>query len=167
MSIYRRKKKEDDSPPVATHERLADAAPVGNEWVGLGAPDGAQVDQYSAWAERMRSKRSRNQEMIDGRPDDEQPGYWNPDTVFTESERVAQEEISSRPDPLVIHGLLKTLDLSSGATSDEISAAYKNLVKRHHPDRYVQADEPTRSFHDERMREITTAYRSLRTLGPT
>lgn len=175
MSIYRRKSRteEQQTPKMArrsqtptttqaTENIFADSS---NQWVGLGEPDPEQSDQYSAWANRMRSKRTRNQEMIIGEQAPEPVSYWNTETVFVESERIAQDEVKDRPDPLVVHSLLEILDLRDGATQQDIAIAYKQLVKQHHPDKFVEADEETQTFHDERMREINTAYRSLRTLN--
>lgn len=169
MSIYKRIRRiDDDGGRVAVSSEPDDDQPVIiNSWVGLSEPAPEQTDQYSAWADRMRSKRTRNQEMIAGEPTEEPATYWNTETVFTESERVAQEEVVNRPDPLVVHNLLKTLGLQTGATTVDITSAYKQLVKAHHPDQYLQADEATQAFHDERMREVNTAYRSLRTLDLT
>jgi DnaJ-class molecular chaperone len=56
------------------------------------------------------------------------------------------------------------LDLREGANLDDVSRAYKQLAKQHHPDRFVEADEDTRRFHQERMACINQAYRTLRQL---
>lgn len=166
MSIYRRIRKTDNSDNQADPviDLRNDPPEARNQWISMDEPAAEQADQYSAWADRMRNKRSRNQEMINGVSEAEPATYWTTDTVFAESERVAQDEVSKRPDPLVVHSFLRTLQLGSGASAAEIVCAYKRLVKEHHPDMFLQADSDTQAFHDERMREINTAYRALRSL---
>lgn len=134
-----------------------------NPWSEIEELSGDRAAQYAAWADRLREKRSRAQATIKGEDEQEAPSYWTTENVYRESERLGKEQDSNRPDPQVVAEMLATLDLRDGASGDEIGAAYKRLVKLHHPDRHASADEATRSFHDERMREINAAYRSLRT----
>ena len=55
---------------------------------------------------------------------------------------------------------LESLDLSAGATRDEIKARFKELVKRHHPD----ANGGDKRSED-KLREIIQAYNYLRQAG--
>ncbi len=53
----------------------------------------------------------------------------------------------------------KTLGVSEGATQEEIRAAYLDLVKKYHPDKY--ADNPLKELANEKLKEINTAYEQL------
>lgn len=135
-----------------------------------------RADAYANWAARMQEKRARTQAKIAGAGDgiswakleggdcSESQGYWTTDVLFAESQRVADEELSSRPNPWRIAELLAIFDLSDDATPQQISDAYKSLAKAHHPDRYVSADEETQQFHADRMTSINRAYHALRQL---
>ena len=50
----------------------------------------------------------------------------------------------------------KVLGVSETATQEEIRAAYLNLVKKYHPDRY--ADGPLKEMAGEKLKEINRAY---------
>lgn len=50
----------------------------------------------------------------------------------------------------------EVLGVRQGATQDEIKKAYKNLVKRYHPDQY--RDNPLSSLAEEKLKEINEAY---------
>ncbi|MDO5125908.1 MAG: J domain-containing protein [Ruminococcus sp.] len=50
----------------------------------------------------------------------------------------------------------KVLGVSPNATEDEIKAAYKELVKKYHPDQYQ--DSPLKNVAEEKMAEVNTAY---------
>ena len=50
----------------------------------------------------------------------------------------------------------KILGVSPNSTADEVSLAYKNLVKIHHPD--LHQDEKKKRESEEMMKEINTAY---------
>jgi len=54
------------------------------------------------------------------------------------------------PDPYEILGV------SKNATEDEINTAYRNLVKKYHPDKYV--GNPLADLAAEKIREINSAY---------
>ncbi|MFY9657248.1 MAG: DnaJ domain-containing protein, partial [Methylocystis sp.] len=66
------------------------------------------------------------------------------------------EQASPRYSPVTMRAL-DALGLDDGATSDAITARYKEMVKRHHPD----ANGGDRS-REEKLREIIHAYRTLR-----
>lgn len=53
----------------------------------------------------------------------------------------------------------EVLGVSKNASIDEIKAAYKELVKKYHPDKY--RDNPLSSLAEEKMKEINEAYESL------
>lgn len=62
--------------------------------------------------------------------------------------------------------LLRILDLEGTPTRQELSAAYKRLVSRHHPDRFHGATADAQSEASLRFIEITRAYEELlRTLS--
>lgn len=53
----------------------------------------------------------------------------------------------------------EVLGLKEGATQEEIKKAYRELIKKYHPDQY--GDNPLKSLAEEKMREINTAYDML------
>jgi len=53
----------------------------------------------------------------------------------------------------------KVLGVKQGATQEEIKVAYRNLVKKYHPDKY--ADNPLGDLAEEKMQEINEAYSML------
>lgn len=55
------------------------------------------------------------------------------------------------------------LGVSKNATQEEIKKAYRDLAKKHHPDRYANADEATRATHEKKFKEINEAYEKLYT----
>lgn len=144
------------------------AAPTTDLLAGCGIADdtsGGQNDRYAAWAERMKAKRVRSQQIVNGTADDDAPStaaYWSTEAVFAESARVSDEEQRTRPNPWQTVELLSVLDLREGATLDDVSRAFRQLAKEHHPDRFVGADDATQEFHADKMRSINEAYHTLR-----
>ena len=53
----------------------------------------------------------------------------------------------------------EVLGVSESATDKEIRAAYLELVKKYHPDRYT--DSPLHDLADEKMKEINEAYDTI------
>lgn len=53
----------------------------------------------------------------------------------------------------------EVLGVSKNATDDEINTAYRNLVKKYHPDKYV--GNPLASLAAEKIKEINTAYDAI------
>ena len=59
----------------------------------------------------------------------------------------------------------EVLGVKPGASEAEIKAAYKELVKKYHPDKYV--DNPLADLAEEKMQEINEAYDFLMKKGST
>lgn len=55
----------------------------------------------------------------------------------------------------------ETLDLEPGASLEDVRAAYRDLVKVWHPDRYHNESERLRLRAEERLKRITSAYERL------
>jgi len=137
--------------------------PMLDNMVNFGSrmPDG-DTDRYSAWAERLRDKRARNQASILGAPvnGNDSVGYWSSESVLSGDDPVDDPGIV--PDQMRKGRLLLELGLSDGATADQASAAYRGLAKVHHPDRWVEADAATRAEHAEEMLRVNAVYQALR-----
>ena len=147
--------------PVENAPRLADLTVLES-----GTED-ERAQQYSEWADRLKQKRQKAKSMIedDGSGSDGEGdgfGHWNPDAVFAESRRLEEAEAYDRPNPGRVAELLAVLKLSPDATPAQVGDAYRSLAKRHHPDRFVTADEATQQEHADRMADINRAYRALK-----
>lgn len=57
----------------------------------------------------------------------------------------------------------KILGVSKNASDDEIKNAYRELVKKYHPDNYDQ-DNPLRDLATEKMQEVNEAYEEIQKL---
>ncbi len=130
---------------------------------------GAKAEQYAMWQQRMHDKRARTRALVDrGAGDPSNPCvHWSTDALYAESRLVEEQETISRPNPWRTRELLSTLDLTEGASLDEVSHAYRRLAKTHHPDRFVGASAEVRDFHAKRMLDINAAYSSLKALLAT
>ena len=53
----------------------------------------------------------------------------------------------------------EVLEIKEGASFEEIKKAYRNMVKKYHPDKYK--DNPLADLAEEKMREINEAYEHL------
>lgn len=53
----------------------------------------------------------------------------------------------------------EVLGLKPGASQDEIKTAYRQLIKKYHPDKYI--DNPLQDLAQQKMREINEAYDML------
>ncbi|WP_304412940.1 J domain-containing protein [Cetobacterium sp. ZOR0034] len=53
------------------------------------------------------------------------------------------------------------LGVKEGSTPEEIKKAYRELAKKHHPDRYANADAEIREMHERKFKEINEAYEKL------
>ena len=127
---------------------------------------------YSDWAMRMKEKRVAEAAATATPVVDEEPvsAMWSTDALYqqVEEDEAPRVEVQTgehaRSNPWRVKNLLAVLDLREGASPDEIGNAYRRLAKLHHPDRFVDADEATQTFHAARMRGIIDAYRELRQL---
>jgi curved DNA-binding protein CbpA len=76
-------------------------------------------------------------------------------TISTMSTRTISTMTSERPD------LYAILDVSPTATQDEISHAYRSLLRRHHPDTRSPADESQSALSDAALEQVLAAYTVL------
>ena len=58
----------------------------------------------------------------------------------------------------------KVLGVSPSASDDEIKTAYRNLVKKYHPDRYANAPKEVQEQVSEKVKQINTAYDEIKRL---
>ena len=56
----------------------------------------------------------------------------------------------------------RILGLKDGASQEEIKKAYRQLAKEHHPDKFVNASNSEKKFHEDKMKEINEAYENLK-----
>ena len=54
------------------------------------------------------------------------------------------------------------LGVKDGASQEEIKKAYRQLAKEHHPDKFVNASDSEKKFHENKMKEINEAYENLK-----
>jgi len=91
-------------------------------------------------------------------------GFRDPHRLFQEQlEGEAQRKAEARAKRRVHNAeakCLSTLHLDEHATSDEIKARYKELVKKHHPDVNGGSRES-----EDRLHEIIQAYKHLKSVG--
>ncbi|MCU0267941.1 MAG: J domain-containing protein [Acidimicrobiales bacterium] len=127
------------------------------------AADPVKVEEYIAWAERLKAKKARNQQAR--REEAEhlvEPSYWSTESVFAESRRVEHEEATSGRHTNATDEAYAVLGLAPGTGMGAVTEAYRRLAKQHHPDRYSTADATTRRDHEDRMLAINDALRVLR-----
>jgi hypothetical protein len=60
----------------------------------------------------------------------------------------------------------RMLDLSPGASMEEVRAAYLDLIRVWHPDRLQNESERLRKRGEEKLKALNRAYERLRTAGP-
>ena len=148
-----------DAPPRVEPSPF-ESAP--HRHLGSSADD---AERISAWAERMRQKRQRDQAAIlgDAAPKATSTGYWSSAHVSGGDDPTDEPGVVHDPARRV--RLLGQLGLSGEAGSDEIALAYRRLAKQHHPDRWAEADEATRQRNAEEMMRVNAVYRALRVSG--
>ena len=56
----------------------------------------------------------------------------------------------------------RILGLKDGASQEEIKKAYHQLAKEQHPDKFVNASDSEKKFHESKMKEINEAYENLK-----
>ncbi len=167
--------REGDEPHVSAFYKAAEArvsfVPLEPELIDL--TDEMQVDpqvaaaeakRYTDWADRMRMKRQRDQAQIRGVEfvslDD--AANWSADTVIGQSDVHALGDASVPADPSTVTDALGLLGLEPGASPDEVTLAYRELAKQHHPDRWAGADDSIQRQHAEAMMRVNSAYTAVR-----
>ncbi len=55
----------------------------------------------------------------------------------------------------------KILGVNSNSTKEEIKKLIEILLKQHHPDRFTNASEADKKYHENRIKEINEAYDKL------
>ena len=56
----------------------------------------------------------------------------------------------------------RILGLKDGASQEEIKKAYYQLAKEHHPDKFLNASDSDKKYHENKMKEINEAYENLK-----
>ena len=56
----------------------------------------------------------------------------------------------------------RILGLKDGASQEEIKKAYRQLAKEHHPDKFANASDSEKKYHESKMKEINEAYENLK-----
>lgn len=111
--------------------------------------------------------------------DPSSPDWWAQQSGRQDNQRQGQEKKESRSRSRRSHAsseshtssedgippkdrqAYEALGLDPGASRSEIKEAYRQLAKRHHPDRYQQAGEEAVNAANERFRQIKRAYNHL------
>ena len=133
-------------------------------------PTESSAERYSAWADRLRDKRTRDQETIRGTQaadDLGEPGAnWSAEAVLGDDDPVDDPGVA--PDQMRVSRLLSELGLEADASCADAALAYRNQAKVHHPDRWVEADDTTQAHHAEEMLRLNAVWRALKSqLPPT
>ncbi|WP_304205902.1 MULTISPECIES: J domain-containing protein [Fusobacterium] len=55
----------------------------------------------------------------------------------------------------------KILGIQEGASQEEIKKAFRTQAKLHHPDKYANASQNERDYHERKFKEINEAYEKL------
>jgi DnaJ-domain-containing protein 1 len=124
-----------------------------------------EAERISAWADRMRQKRERDRAAIlgDTEPKAGAAGYWSSEHLECGDDPTLDPGVVA--DPSRRGRLLGELGLTADADADDIASAYRRLAKKHHPDRWAEADEATRRLNAEEMMRVNAVYRALRISG--
>jgi hypothetical protein len=56
----------------------------------------------------------------------------------------------------------RALGVAKGASTEEISAAYRKLARTHHPDKVANLEPEVRKYSEQKMKEINAAYSELK-----
>jgi hypothetical protein len=102
------------------------------------------------------------------------PESADPFAVFSErfgvrvpgTERTEPETAETEPKPHkrveIETWAHRRLGVSPDASSKEISAAYRRLARKYHPDKVANLEFEARMYSEQRMKEINAAYAELR-----
>ena len=85
----------------------------------------------------------------------------NNDRTDEKSDSETKREYYSNPD-VKYNAACSVLGVQSDADIKEIKAAYKNLIRKYHPDRAHKLDEAGKSEAERKSREINSAYDYIR-----
>jgi len=121
-----------------------------------------RAEDVQAWAQRMRDKRAARQAEANGEAPPAST-YWSSDALYEESRHVAEEERLTANTTESRNALLASFGLGPSATPHDVTQAFKQLAKLHHPDRYVSSSPEVQAHHSEAMTRINSAYRALKT----
>ena len=119
-----------------------------------------RAEDVQAWAQRMRDKRAARQ--AEAAPKPKADNYWSADALFADSRHVAEEERLSANTREARTALLASFGLGPTATLQEVTQAFHQLAKLHHPDRYALASPEVQAHHSEAMSRINSAYMALK-----
>ena len=126
--------------------------------------DAERKKQYRAWADRLRSKQrtlvaqSRSPEPVDVTPA-KADGAFDFDLLETGP---PPDDVDEPPDRLT--GLLATFGLPADATMEDVAAAYRDLVRAHHPDQYEAAEGDVRAGNEQSLHDASATYRAIAAL---
>lgn len=126
-----------------------------------------QVAKVNAWAERLRAKKEATKARYDAqsaadRAREADATYWTTEALFAESRAVEEDWDQAGRSAAQKAQLLAVLGLDDTASTSDAQARFKQLVKQHHPDRWVHAEPVLRERHAEQMQRINAAWRALK-----
>ncbi len=132
------------------------------ELIGFHAPGAAESQPYDEWAVRLRQRRQTAQRLYHDEPPAACADYWQPEHLFADSEPDATD---GPIDVAAVSQAFDRLRLSPDAPAADVTARYRELVKVHHPDRHIDADERTAAQHAAEFRALHDALTVLRRAG--
>lgn len=108
-------------------------------------------------AEQQEAKQEKKEQK---QQDQQQNGYWYRDHYGRKrwQSTEQQEQTQTRTTNYALMDAYMTLGVVEGDSDDDIKEAYKRLVKKWHPDRFVQEGEAAIHRAEEKTKEINKAY---------
>ena len=76
---------------------------------------------------------------------------------FHESEEQRNNSSPKRPINPTFNAY-KILNIPTNSSKEDVKRAYRELVKQHHPDKFVNANDQEKEFHEKKLKEINDAY---------
>jgi DnaJ-domain-containing protein 1 len=146
----------------AQRSPMSDEPSVLEQLVGFHAPGPSESRPYDEWAVRLRQRRRDAQRLYRDESPATGDGYWQPEHLFANSEPDATD---GSVDRAAVSQAFDRLRLSPDAPPVDVTARYRELVKVHHPDRHVDADECTAAWHAAEFRALHDALTVLRRAG--